>query len=37
MFICMVCGKESNLGFSLCQVCYSKNIEEKRKKYNWPF
>ena len=33
----MVCGKESNLGISLCKSCYDIQWAINKKKYNWPF
>ena len=37
MLYCIVCGEITNLNFSLCTKCLDKEIEQNRKKYNWPF
>jgi predicted nucleic acid-binding Zn ribbon protein len=37
MLYCIVCGEVTNLNFSLCSKCLDKQMEENRKKYNWPF
>ena len=31
MYSCMVCGKESNLGISLCQPCYDIQLAINKK------
>ena len=37
MYLCIGCGKITNLNFSLCVSCYDIQFAENKKKYNWPF
>ena len=37
MYKCIVCGEITNLNFSLCTICFNKQLEINKKKCNWPF